>query len=437
MQCQVKILCCLTLLIAVFAVELTQADESASLPSWSSVGTARMQIEVHSSAQGEVISSYIPYFQDVGRFFWSWDPKKQLKNTSGEILLKRGFSINEMMRNLFVEFDLADTMHFRKVWFKPTPEIQFRGLIGIHDFQKKRPLIILRMGIHGNVDEMIAERFLAKLIYEELDANLLVLESLTSHAFLSKNKNISFGGVDEGLQSFVALQEVGNSSLKNIISTVHLVGLSMGGHGSFVTALLDQSNGQKIKSVVNFCPLINLQENLEFHAGNGFSNVLVDAWNVRRLRAIFEKYQDEPGLTEWWKSAFDFKPRFTPSLMNLLNRDRKQPLLSAKDINSLVPNMKWPVGFKNHIEKSKNFFELSNFWPLYKGVQTPVMIYTTPKDPLVINALNAERIFNGTQPGDFSSLKYKRLEHGIHCGLPAVYRWSYIAQLLREGLLLP
>jgi hypothetical protein len=424
-------------MIAVLSSEMTRADEPRQLVSWSSLGTARMQIESYSSAQGEVISSYIPYFQDIGRLFWSWDPKKQPKNASGDILLERGFSVNEMMKNLFVEFNLHDTAHFRKVWFKPTAEIQFRGLLGIHDFEKKRPLIILRMGIHGNVDEMIAERFLAKLIYEELDANFLVLESLTSHAFLSKNKNISFGGVDEGLQTFVAMHELVRSELKHVVSSMHLVALSMGSHGSFVTALLDQSNGQKIKSVVNFCPLINLQENMEFHAGNGFANVLVDAWNVRRLRAIFEIYQNEPGITGWWKSIFDLKPRFTPSLISILNRDRKEPLLKVSDVNSLVPEMKWPRGFEAHLQNSKSFFELNNYWSLYQGVKTPVMIYTTPKDPLVINQLNAERIFDGRQPGDFSSLKYKRLDHGVHCGLPAVYRWEYIAKLLREGLQLP
>ena len=437
MQCQVKIICCLALLLTIFSGQMTRADETTPLSAWSDGGTARMQIEGYSSAQGEVISSYIPYFQEIGRFFWSWDPKKEPKKPSDKILLEPGFSVNQLMRNLFVEFDLHDTTHFRKVWFKPTAETQFRGLLGVHDFVKKRPMIILRMGIHGNVDEMIAERFLAKLIYEELDANFLVLESLTSHAFLSKNKNISFGGVDEGLQTFLALQELQHSTLNKLSSSFHIVALSMGGHGTFVTALLDEQNGHAIKSIVNFCPLINLQDNIEFHAGNGFANVLVDAWNVRRLRAIFEIYHGEPNLDGWWKSIFDFKPRFTPALLNLLNRDRAKPLLSFAKMNELVPGMKWPTPFADHIQNSKTFFELNNFWPYYQGVRTPIMIYTTPKDPLVINELNSERIFDGRQPGDFKSVKYKRLDHGVHCGLSSVYRWEYIAQLLRDGLLLP
>lgn len=412
---------------------MTRADEL----NWQGMGTARMDIESFSSAQGEVISSYIPYFQEIGRFFWSWSPKNQPKNPTEKILLEPQLAINEMMKNLFIEFDLNDIQHFRKVWFKPTPETQFRGLFGIHDFTKKRPFVILRMGIHGNVDELIAERFLARLIYEDLDSNLLVIESLTSHAFLSKNKNISFGGIDEGIQTFLALHELTESKFNPLISEIHLAALSMGGHGAFVTAMLDQENGHKIKAIVNFCPLINLQETFDFHAGNSFSNVLIDAWNVRRLKAIFEIYQGEPTIAGWWKSVFDFKPRFTPAILALLNRDRKKPLVSTELVDKLIPNMKWPKGFEEHLKNSKTFFELNNFWPYYQGVKTPMMVYTTPNDPLVINKLNSERIFKGVQPGDFSTLKFKRLEHGIHCGLSSVYTWEYIVKLMREGLEIP
>ena len=409
---------------------MTRADEV----NWSTAGTDRMQIESFSSAQGEVISSYIPFFQEVGRFFWSWDPKKEPKNPSDKILLTPVLQLTEVMKNLFIDFDLSDNLHFRKVWFKPTASHQYRGLLGIHDFVKKRPLIVLRMGIHGNVDEMIAERFLAKIVYEDLDANFLVIESLTSHAFLSKNKNISFGGVDEGVQSFLALHELAGSKLNSLIQSFHMLSISMGGHGTFITALLDQQNGHKLKSILNFCPLINLQETIEFHAGNGFSNILVDAWNVRRLKAIFEVYQGEPTLDGWWKEIFDFKPRFTPAILNLLNRDRKKPLVTAQELNAIVPGMKWPKGLEEHFNNSKTFFELNDFWDYYQGVKTPMTIYTTPNDPLVINKLNSERIFHGVQHGDFSALKFNRLEHGIHCGLSSVYNWDYIVKLVREGL---
>lgn len=436
MQIQVKTSKALTLFItifvSIFTLQMTQADEL----NWQTLQSDKMHIELYSSAQGEVISSYMPLFKEVGQFVWSWDPKKEPKNTSDKVYLEPESAVNELMHNLFVEFDVSNTDHFRKVWFNLNNGLKFRGLFGIHDFKTKRPFIILRMGIHGNVDELIAERFLFRVLYEDLDANVLVLESLTSHAFLSKNKNVSFGGIDEGLQTFLTLNELNKSELSKIMGSVHLLGLSMGSHGTFVTAMLDQANKQQIKSIVNFCPLINLQETFETHNSPepNFKNALADLWNVRRLKSVFDIYPEDASLKEWWRTLLDFKPRFTNEILKILERDRKQPLISTQEVEQLVPKMKWPKGFKNHLENSKSFYELNNFWNLYQNIKTPMMIYTTPNDPLVINKINSEKIFKANQPGDFTALKFRRLEKGIHCGLAPVYQWDFIVKLTKEGL---
>ena len=83
------------------------------------------------------------------------------------------------------------------------------------------------MGIHGNVDELFAERFIAKAIYEDLDINFLVLENLTSHGYLATENPITFGGVDEGLHTYYILQQLQSSKFKSIISEIHLLGVSL------------------------------------------------------------------------------------------------------------------------------------------------------------------------------------------------------------------
>lgn len=437
MQCQVKTRSLLALLIIILSVAPLGAVTSEH--KWEMLNSPGLEIEQTSSAQGEVISSYIPFFKEIGQILWGWDPSKELKNTTESIYIEpRPSKFKELMRSLFVEFDVSNTANFRKVWFSPGSDVKFRGLFGFHDFVNKRPFIILRLGIHGNVDELIAERFLLKLIYDDLDANVLVIESLTSHAFLSRNKNISLGGVDEGIQTFLAINEVTNSKIAPLISAIHIVSLSMGAHGTFVTAMLDQKNGQKITSILNFCPLINLKETFDYHnkPESNLQNGLVDLWNVRRLKAVFDIYPDEPALREWWQTIFDLKPRFTLNVLGLVNRDRKQPLVSVEQIEKSVTNMKWPEGLREHFKNSSGVFDLNNFWKLYKGVKTPMMIYTTPEDPLVLNELNSELIFRGKQEGDFSHLKFHRLERGTHCGLAPVYRWDHVVKLVKEGLIL-
>ena len=429
MQSQVKIFCCLALFVST-AVASTD---------WSTLETSHMQISPYTSAQGEVLSSALPFFIGLGRSIWGWDPKLALKEESDKLYTDKVYqdqrsSLDETMSTLFVNFDVSDTTQFRKVWFTPKPDLRFRGLFGIHDLVKKRPLVVLRLGIHGNIDELIAERFVAKALYDDLDVNVLVMESLTSHGFLSSNKKVSFGGIDEGLQSFFVLKELENTPLAKVTTSYHIVGVSMGGQGAFVTALLDENNGKQIKSIVDFCPLINLKETMDSHEQTGFKATLTDWWNTRRLKSLFDLYADHPELNDWWKSIFDLTPRFTKSVLTILDKERKEPLLSVSDMNQLVPGMKWPKGFAEHLVNSKSLLELNDFWPLYQGVKTPIMIYTTPNDPLVTNSVNSEKIFRGTQPGDFTSIKYNRLQRGVHCGLASVYKWNYVVKLLKEGL---
>jgi hypothetical protein len=421
---------------------VTRADEV----DWNQFKSSQIEIEAYSSAQGDVISAPIPLYKELGSYFWHWDPKKELqkepekklkkelKNISDPVYLPPSIKINEVMRNLFVDFDLSDTKHFRKVWFKPGDDVRFRGLLGLHDSQKKRPLVIIRMGIYGNIDEITAERFLVRAVYDDLDANVLVLENMTSHGFLTQNKNISFGGVDEGILTFAAMSLIAQTPFNQKISGFHIVAISLGGQGTFVTALLDQANRKLLKSVVDFCPLINLRSTFEFHSRPGFDNAFADFWSSERLISLVERYHDEPGIADRWKTLLDFKPRFTPAMMAILNKNRHAPLLSPADVDRIVPGMKWPREFKNHIENAKDFYDLNDFWPSYQGVKTPIMIYTTPNDPLVANDLNSELIFNKKQPGDFSSVKFLRLDKGIHCGISSVYRWDYIIKLLHDGL---
>ncbi len=444
---RIKILSTLIIIVTVFSASLTRADRDSSGPvssvdvEWQKLKSAQIEIQAFASGQGEVLSSYPTFLQDLMRGIWGWKPEKQLKKsptTTAEKIIERipESYLQEVMQNLAIDFDLSDPTHFRKVWFHLKPGLKVRGLFGIHDFQKKRPLVIIRMGIHGNVDEVLSERFLAGVVYEDLDANFLILESLTSYAFVSENNEISIGGIDEGLQTFLILNELANpqSPFAKLISQVHLLGLSMGGQGTFVTALLDQQNGRKIKSILNFCPLINLEKTFLAHSSSGLRPALIDLWNARRMNTLFDRYPKEIESSQWWKTLLDLKPRFTPVMLDILNQNRRQPLISVEEIESQVSGMKWPKGFAEHLNNSKTFYDLNNFWPLYQGVKTPISLIATPHDPLVINEFNSELIMSKKQPGDFTSVKYEIYDRGIHCGFGPVYQWDYIVDIVKKGL---
>ena len=182
------------------------------------------------------------------------------------------------------------------------------------------------------------------------------------------------------------------------------------------------------------CPLVNLQDTFAFHAQSGFKNALVDLWNFHRMKVLYGSYENQFKDVNLFKILIDLKPRFVPRLMQILNTERTRPLLTAAEIQRQVSDVKWPKGFYDLLTNSKSFYEFNDFWKLYQGVKTPFMVYTTPTDPLVINGLNSEKIFLNQQAGDFKSLKFQRLDRGLHCGLAPVYPWVQVVKMIKDGL---
>ena len=449
--------------IASFAVSFCVSSALASDESinWDKFKNDNWRIENESTGQGQVYSTYPLWLQTLYTQVFSWEPRVKVDFAteancrlifSSQLLSKKVSDLSQFIKEkpectylpsaenkstlrriinaLSIHFDMSDTKHFRKILFKipnggTTTEIVVRGLVGIHDDRKARPLVIFRMGVHGNIDEFLAERFLAKLIYEDFGFNFLVLENLTSHGYLAKDNPITFGGVEEGLHTFHILQQLEASKLKNLISEIHLLGVSLGAHGVFLTEAIDEVNGHYLKSATVFCPVINLVETLMNQKNAKIDFGIIDLWNYRRLQAVRQRL---PNLdpNDWWKTFFDSKPRYVPGILNYLETNQIRPKVQ------MPAGIKWPQGLENHLLNAKSFSDLNNFWNFYENKKTPMLIVTTPNDLLVSGELNTDLILQNKQPGQFRDTHILQLDRGIHCGLGSDYQWNFIIDLLKS-----
>lgn len=345
--------------------------------------------------------------------------------------------INSFRSKLFFDFDAEGKYGFKNIDFQQTPTLKVRGLIGLHEktsAQPKRPLVIFRMGIHGNRDEFMAERFLIKILYQDLGYHVLMLESLTSHGFVMANQKISFGGLEEGLQTFYVLNQIYKKEFAwaDQVSEIHMMALSMGGEGTFLTTYLDEQTIHQIKSVQVFCPLINLQKTFDHHSKPGFVNAFGDLWNSLRLKA-FTARTPELQHIDLWKMIFDWTPRFSNRVIEIINTQIRGPLLGVEDLEKKFPYLKMPKDFKQHLETSHSFYERNNFWPVFKNEKTPIEVVVTPNDIMAINELNSNLIREGQQPGTFNKVSFVDLE-GFHCGLAEEYQWPFLVELIRRGM---
>ena len=402
--------------------------------------------EKHESVvtEPEFISSYPSWIYSLFNQLKKWSPPEQysqackLSFSSPELQpekCKLHLDLNlfeQFQSKLFFNYDVSDHKQFQLFSDQLSDYVKIRGLLAIHD-GAPRPMVIFRMGIHGNRDEVLAERFLLKIIFQDLGLNVLMLENLTSHAYLMQNKNVSIGGMEEGLHTFFILNKIKNNMYpwSKQISDIHLLGISLGSQGVFLTTMLDEQSQHFIKSSQVFCPLVNFKETFEFLKPASFFNAFVDIWNWRRLVAIHSRMPDYSPWSQY-KMVFGLQPQFTPLAMGWLDHEVVKPILMIEDFEKQFPKAKFSPEFRKFLSVSKSLFQLNNFWPIYKNVKTPFQIVATPNDPLVNNATNSDRIVNKTQPGDFSKTSYLKLD-GVHCALAAEYEWPFLVEVFEKS----
>ncbi len=437
------------------------ALETQSEPvNWSLLNSKNLSIQSTSVGGGDSYATYPLWLQTIYTKFMNWEPRVKV-DTLQETNCRLSFSsqkleiriselsqfmrekpectylkdaektsvLQKIIQSLSIEFNMSDTQHFRKVLFKvPRADsdkpVHVRGLLGLHDDNKPRPLVVLRMGVHGNIDEFLAERFVAKLIYEDFGFNVLALESLTSHGYLSLDNPVTFGGVDEGLHTFYILQELRSANLQHLFSEIHLMGISLGAHGVFFSQALDEVNSNYLKTVTAFCPVINLVKTLSNQHDAKIDFGLVDLWNYRRLQAVRQRIP-ELDPKDWWMIFFDFKPRYVPGIVSYLETHRRKPTVKVPD------DIQWPAGLKSHLQNAHSFSELTDYWAYYENNKSPTLIVATANDLMVSAELNTDLIVQKKQKGKFNKTQILQLNRSLHCGLATDYQWDFIINLLR------
>jgi predicted alpha/beta-fold hydrolase len=319
----------------------------------------------------------------------------------------------------------------RQVIFHLPNNVKLKGLLAMKTDGKKRPLIILRTGIFSNTQEFYPERSAFIQLFEQGPFNVLVLESSSGSEFLKHNRDYAIGGFDEGLQNFWLAQKLQNPSepISKYIQSVHMAGVSLGGHGVLLSALLNELNpgpqGQRVvQSALGICPLLNMQDTLDYHMSQGFSMDLMNYWASRRLKVLKDR------IPELKDSVF------LPQFFNWLKRNYRGPLIAE---NGKIEGIRLPPEAEQWLAEKKTpealFWKLNHYWPWYQKVQTPVLILSTEKDPIVSWFINSGRLQDGRMKLQDSNIEMFTFEQGFHCSLPVAYDWSSIATLMQTFFL--
>lgn len=300
--------------------------------------------------------------------------------------------------------------------------IKIKGLLALKGDMKRRPLVVVRVGIFSNIEDFKPERAWMMMLFEQSPFNVLFIESMSSADFIGNNNQFSFGGYDEGIQNILISRLMTDplEPLSQLVDSVHLFGISLGGHGVLFASLLNKYNSPKGKALINsfttLCPVVNLEQSMNALTHDGlFKNAMVDVWSRGRLAGLDRKL---PALQKF--ESFGF-----------LQKAISEIARTYRGGLSYVSSVRLPPGMID----GSDFWGLNSFWKYYVDVEQPVLIYATHQDPAVPYEMNSRSIKTKELKIESKNIQVIDLEHGVHCTLPIAYDWNTFAGLFQSYIL--
>lgn len=347
--------------------------------------------------------------------------QKYFQDCRSEVETGENGYFTNLMSMMTMKFAPHDHPFLRRVVLNLPGNVKLKGLLGLKGDLKRRPLIILRLGIFSNVEDFKPERAWLMMLFEQSPFNILLLENMSSSDFVANNNQFSFGGYDEGIQNILVARYLTdpNEPISRLVDSVHVFGISLGGHGVLFSSLLNKYNSPKnqplISSFTALCPVVNLKKTMESLTQEGTKSAFVDLWSRQRLTGLDKKI---PSLESY--ESFSFLSKAISEIARTYHGG-----LSYVSSVRLPPKMK----------DGANFWELNDFWKYYKDVEQPVLIYATEQDPAVPFALNSQLLQSKELKIESKNIRVIELPQGVHCTLPVPYDWGTLSTLFQSYIL--
>ncbi len=303
------------------------------------------------------------------------------------------------------------------------------ALLAMHS--SRRPLVILKCGVLCNSKRSIPFPLMHN--FDEGPFHALFVGSTTGREYLSTNQQLLLGGFHEGQQAVRLADYMKNHSpWKEQFSSVHFLGVSLGGHGALYASLFNQHwssdpNLRPLSSVFALCPVVDLRSTIEENYSQGVYGRLMQfkLWqNQRYIRQHWPDFNQELGFNQsGGMSLADMSRRLSQAALPHFQstQNRKGFLAPFDQVDFMYPEQIWDVN---------NFLE-----QLDLPIETPTMAVGALDDGMVPAQINFLPLYRATFQSPFSQLRPILTQQGSHCAHSLIYGWGIGGTLMRSFFL--
>lgn len=348
----------------------------------------------------------------------------------GKMLSKHHSSaVKSLIKVGTVQYKVYDRSEVEPIRLKFISGEYLDGFLAIKNDGVKRPFIVVKCGLFCEGDPSGSTRMILMHLFDESPFNVIILGNLTGRNNLKINRRLVFGGFYEGQEVLAVSQWLRyNSPFKELISSLHVVGISLGGNAALFSSLYNSHAGASlhenlIQSVVAYCPVVNMKRTVRYLFESAFTRLVVSkvTWDY-----ISELYDQIPDLADEFDSevkpeAHEYPDRLGRTATHFLHQVDPSRFLA-------------PFRYQS-VSDLKTFWSLNEFSNFAAQTSTPTLIWASKDDIVVKNEFNAGRFETLTSQPSRGSVHLLNIEHGSHCGPSVSYGWPTASAIFRSFFL--
>ncbi len=303
------------------------------------------------------------------------------------------------------------------------------GFLGMKERGVKRPLVILNCGIQcGGEDASMAQ--LVSFLFDESDFHVLALPNISTEEYQRQNKSVVFGGLEEGRNLLTVVRYMREESpWKNDISSVHVVGVSLGAHAVFYSGLYETAMKLKkplIDSRIVGCPVVDLESSMN----ELYELDLVGIKAIKNFRKQVNGLKDTIKILSEEIPREEKKIRLREASDFLVRTSARYYREKGNDIFSLTPPFKG-----KYIVTGKDFSKFNRFQDYQLLNKKPVFIWSAKNDVVVKYRKNTKAFLKKLKSKPNNAYSFIVTPKGNHCNFAQNYGWETVGKLFRSYIL--